>query len=249
MKLPNLSAKMIIALAAVAGLAAGAAAVYVTFGGSDNPLDGARTLADAQCAARNQTAASGGGHGATATDAAEPTVKTLMQLVAEAARGEVAGMLPPGRPQSVADLAFSTPDGKATTLGDFAGKVTLVNLWATWCAPCRAEMPALDTLQKDMGGGEFEVVAVNVEGGDDTKPKKFLADTGVANLALYRDETLAMFNEMKKRNLAFGLPATLLVDRDGCLLANMNGPAEWASPDARHLIGVALAGAPEPAAK
>jgi thiol-disulfide isomerase/thioredoxin len=247
MKLPKLSAKLIIALAAVAGVAAGAGAVYVTFGGSDKPEPDMRALADAQCLAKNQTAASsGGGHG-TATDAPEPKIVTLMSLVAEAARGEVAGMLPPGRPQSVADLGFRKPDGQPTTLGGFAGKVTLVNLWATWCAPCRAEMPALDALQADMGGADFEVVAVNVEGGDDTKPKKFLADTGVDNLALYRDETLGMFNEMKKRNLAFGLPVTLLVDRDGCLLAHMNGPAEWASTEAKRMIEVALAGLPAPA--
>ena len=246
MKLPKLSAKMIIALAAVAGLAAGAGAVYVTFGGSDNPPPDARALADAQCAAGNQTASAAGGHGDTASDAAEPGVKTLMQLVAEAARGEVAGMLPPARPQSVADLSFNGPDGKPTTLGAFAGRIALVNLWATWCAPCRAEMPALDTLQEKMGGDQFEVVAVNVEGGDDTKPRKFLEETAVHNLALYRDETLGMFNELKRRNLAFGLPVTLLVDRDGCLLAHMNGPAEWASPDAFNMIEVALAGVPEP---
>lgn len=248
MKLPKLSAKLIVALAALAGVAAGAGAVYVTFGGSDNPGPDARQIADAQCLAKNQTAAATGGHGDTASDA-EPKPVTLMSLVAGAARGEVAGMLPPGRPQSVADLSFNGPDGHPTTLGAFAGRVALVNLWATWCAPCRAEMPALDTLQERMGGEEFEVVAVNVEGGDDTKPKKFLSDTGVDSLAYYRDNTLGFFNELKKRNLAFGLPVTLLVDRDGCLLAHMNGPAEWASPDAFNLIEVALAGVPEPAAE
>ncbi len=245
MKLPKLSAKMIVALAAVAGVAAGAAAVYVTFGGSDNPGPDARALADAQCVAKNQmAAASGGGH--TASDAPAPKPVTLMSLVAEAAHGEVAGMLPPGRPQSVADLGFKGADGQPLTLGDFAGKITLVNLWATWCAPCRAEMPALDALQRAKGGADFEVVAVNVEGGDDTKPKKFLGETGVADLGYYRDNTLGMFNEMKKRNLAFGLPVTLLVDREGCLLANMNGPAEWASPDAFRMIDVAIAGLPAP---
>ncbi|MBX3531193.1 MAG: TlpA family protein disulfide reductase [Rhizobiaceae bacterium] len=250
MKLPKLSAKMVIALAAVLGLAAGAGAVYVTFGGSDNPepQPDPRAIADAQCAAKNQMASAsggGGGHG-TASDAPEPKPVTLMSLVAEAAKGEVAGMLPPGRPQSVADLAFDGPDGKPTSLDAFTGRIALVNLWATWCAPCRAEMPALDALQKEMGGVDFEVVAVNVEGGDDVKPKKFLEDTKVHNLGFYRDDTLGMFNEMKKRNLAFGLPVTMLVDRDGCLLAHMNGPAEWASADAKHMIEVALAGLPAP---
>jgi len=102
-------------------------------------------------------------------------------------------------------------------------------------------MPALDTLQKEMGSDEFEVVAVNVDTGDDTKPKKFLAETGVTNLGYYRENTLSLFNELKKRGLALGLPVTLLVDRDGCLIANMNGPAEWASEDARALVRAAIA--------
>src|SRR5690606_6119752 len=112
MKLPKLSAKLIIAIAGVAGILAGGAAVYVTFGGSDNPEPDLRAIADAQCMAKNQMAASGGGgHGETASDAPAPKPVTLMSLVAGAARGEVAGMLPPGRPQSVADLAFNGPDG------------------------------------------------------------------------------------------------------------------------------------------
>ena len=248
MKLPKLSAKMIVALAAVAGVVAGGAAVYVTYGGSDNPTpENTASIADAACVAKNQTAAaSGGGHG-TASDAPAPKPRTLMGVVNEAAKGEVAAMLPPAAPQSVADLSFKDPSGKPTDIGAFAGKVLLVNLWATWCAPCRAEMPALDALQKDMGGDGFEVVAVNVENGDDTKPKKFLADTGVHNLALYRDDTLGMFNEMKKRSLAVGRPVTMLVDSEGCVLAHMNGPAEWASADARHLIEVAMAGLTAPA--
>ncbi len=248
MKLPRLSAKLIVALAAVAGIAAGGVAVYVTYGGSDNPTpETTASIADAACLAKTQTAsASGGGEHGSATDAPAPKPRTLMTLVSEAAKGEVAGMLPPARPQSVAGLAFKDASGKPTEIGAFAGKVLLVNLWATWCAPCRAEMPALDALQKDKGGADFEVVAVNVENGDDAKPRKFLADTGVHNLALYRDDTLGMFNEMKKRSLAFGLPVTMLVDRDGCLLAHMNGPAEWASADAKHLVEVALAGLTAP---
>jgi hypothetical protein len=97
-------------------------------------------------------------------------------------------------------------------------------------------MPALDALQKEMGSETFEVVAVNVDTGDDTKPKKFLDETGVASLGYYRDNTLGLFNDLKKRALALGLPVTLLIDGDGCLLAHMNGPAEWHSEDARRLI-------------
>jgi hypothetical protein len=87
-----------------------------------------------------------------------------------------------------------------------------------------------------MGGEAFEVMAINVDTGDDTKPKKFLAEAGIEALGYYRDSTLDLFNELKRRGLALGLPVTLLVDGDGCLLAHMNGPADWASPDAKRLI-------------
>ena len=122
------------------------------------------------------------------------------------------------------------------------GRVKIVNFWASWCAPCRAEMPELDALQKEMGGDRFEVVAVNVDTGDDVKPKKFLEETGVKTLGFYRDNTLDLFNDLKKRGLALGLPVTLLIDGEGCLLAHMNGPAAWASEDAKALIKAATAG-------
>ena len=215
-------------LAAVAGLATGAVAVYVSGVPSGNiPAEEPSGLARpagaeadiAQCAQKTERA----------------------NAVAAAAKGEVAAMLAANPPQSLASLSLNDPSGQKTTLGSMSGKVLLVNLWATWCAPCRAEMPALDTLQKEMGSDSFEVVAVNVDTGDDTKPKKFLAETGVTSLAYYRENTLSLFNELKKRGLALGLPVTLLVDRDGCLIANMNGPAEWASEDARALVRAAIA--------
>jgi len=101
-------------------------------------------------------------------------------------------------------------------------------------------MPALDALQKEKGGNAFEVVAVNVDAGDDTKPRKFLKDTGVATLGYYRDSTMALFNDLKTRGLALGLPVTMLVDGEGCLIAHMNGPAEWSGPDANRLVEAAL---------
>ena len=134
--------------------------------------------------------------------------------------------MPADPPQSLQSLAFNGPDGKPMTLADRAGKTLLVNLWATWCAPCRAEMPALDALQQAKGGADFEVVAINVDTGDDAKPKKFLADTGVKTLAYYRDASMGAFNMLKERALALGLPVTLLVDPQGCLVAAMNGPGE-----------------------
>jgi thiol-disulfide isomerase/thioredoxin len=215
-------------LALVAGLAAGAVAVYVTGGPSGN-IPGAAPVAATPP------------QGAEADIAACAAKTERANALAASAKGEVAAMLPANPPQSLASLELNDPTGQKTTLGAMSGKVLLVNLWATWCAPCRAEMPALDALQKEMGGAAFEVVAVNVDTGDDVKPKKFLAETGIRNLAYYRENTLAFFNALKKRGLALGLPVTLLVDRDGCLLANMNGPAEWAGDDAGALVRAALA--------
>ena len=88
-------------------------------------------------------------------------------------------MLPAEPSRPLGDLVFDDPDGQPMQLADLSGKTLLVNLWATWCAPCRHEMPALDQLQREMGSDTFEVVAINVETGDDVKPKAFLDEIGV----------------------------------------------------------------------
>ncbi|TYR34962.1 TlpA family protein disulfide reductase [Mesorhizobium microcysteis] len=210
----------LIALAIVAGMTAGAIGVYVMGAPSGNNAQVAAAPDEnaAACAAKAE----------------------LAVTVGEAARGEVAAMMAASPPQSLTTLAFNAPDGAPMTVADLSGKTLLINLWATWCAPCRHEMPALNQLQKDMGSDAFEVVAVNVDTGGDEKPRAFLDETGVDALGYYRDSTLGLFNELKRRGLALGLPVTLLVDADGCLLANMNGPAEWASPDAKRLIEAAM---------
>ncbi|CCV05108.1 Thiol:disulfide interchange protein tlpA [Mesorhizobium metallidurans STM 2683] len=215
-------APRLILAALAAGVLAGAVAVYVSESGSGNN-------APAQVAA-----------GDGKDDVACAAKADRAKKVAAAATGQVAALLPADPPQSLKSLAFNGPDGKPMTLADHAGKTVLLNLWATWCAPCRAEMPALDALQKDEGSDAFQVVAVNVDAGDDAKPKKFLRDIGVETLGYYRDSTMALFNDLKTRGLALGLPVTLLVDGEGCLIAHMNGPAEWSSPDAKRLIETAL---------
>ncbi|RWO40022.1 MAG: TlpA family protein disulfide reductase [Mesorhizobium sp.] len=215
-------APRLILAALVAGALAGAVAVYVSESRSGNNAPAQAAVGDSRddvtCAAKSDRA----------------------KKVAASATGEVAALLPADPPQSLKSLAFNGPDGKPMTLADHAGKTVLLNLWATWCAPCRAEMPALDALQKEKGTDSFEVVAVNVDAGDDVKPKKFLSDTGVATLGYYRDSTMALFNDLKKRGLALGLPVTMLIDGEGCLIAHMNGPAEWSGPDARRLVETAL---------
>ncbi|MGX9118820.1 thiol:disulfide interchange protein TlpA [Mesorhizobium sp. BHbsci] len=215
-------APRLILAALVAGVLAGAVAVYVSESGSGNnapaPVAVGDSTDDVACAAKADRA----------------------KTVAAAATGQVAALLPADPPQSLKGLAFNDPGGKPMTLADHAGKTLLLNLWATWCAPCRAEMPALDALQKEMGSDAFEVVAVNVDVGDDAKPKKFLEETGVKALGYYRDSTMALFNDLKTRGLALGLPVTMLIDGEGCLIAHMNGPAEWSGPDAKRLVVTAL---------
>ncbi|CAH2400411.1 thiol:disulfide interchange protein TlpA [Mesorhizobium escarrei] len=215
-------APRLILAALVAGVLAGAVAVYVSESGSGNNAPTQVAVGDSQddvaCAAKADRA----------------------KTVAAAATGQVAALLPADPPQSLKGLAFNDPNGEPMALADHAGKTVLLNLWATWCAPCRAEMPALDALQKEMGSDAFEVVAVNVDAGNDAKPKKFLEETGVKSLGYYRDSTMALFNDLKTRGLALGLPVTMLVDAEGCLIAHMNGPAEWSSPDAKRLVETAL---------
>lgn len=162
--------------------------------------------------------------------------KTLQPL----ARGEVAALSPAKSPIRVADLGFQDADGKARTLGDFSGKTILLNLWATWCVPCKKEMPALDELQKKLGGADFEVVAVNIDTRDPQKPKTWLKDTGISSLAYFADPTARIFQDLKERGRAFGMPTTLLIDRNGCEVATLAGPAEWASGDAITFIEKAL---------
>jgi thiol-disulfide isomerase/thioredoxin len=211
----------LITLAAVLGAVVGGIAVYVK-GGADGNNAGATSAvaqaADAQCAAKAAKA----------------------EKVGAAAVGGVAAMLAADPPRSMSSLTFDGPDGKKLTLADFEGKTLVFNLWATWCAPCRAEMPSLDALEAKKGGEDFQVVAVNVDTGDKAKPEKFLDETGVTHLKLYREPSLDLFNEMKKEGLALGLPVTLLIDDEGCVLTHMNGPAEWAGDDAARLIEAAM---------
>jgi thiol-disulfide isomerase/thioredoxin len=152
----------------------------------------------------------------------------------------VAALNPAKSPIRVADLTFQDGAGKERKLGDWANKTVLLNLWATWCVPCKKEMPALDELQKKLGGADFEVVAVNIDTRDPQKPKTWLKDTGISSLAFYADPTARIFQDLKEKGRAFGMPTTLLIDKNGCEVATLAGPAEWASGDAIKFIEKAL---------
>ena len=156
------------------------------------------------------------------------------------ARGEVAAVNVAKSPLKVPNLAFQDAAGKPLTLGRWRGRTVLLNLWATWCVPCRKEMPALDALEQRLGGPGFEVVAVNIDTRDADKPKAWLSEVGVQKLAYFADPTARAFQDLKAIGRAFGMPTTLLIDPQGCEIATIAGPAEWASEDAIKLIKAAL---------
>ena len=159
-----------------------------------------------------------------------------------AATGQMAAFTIAQEPRSVTDLAFDGPDGTKVRLADWAGRTVLLNLWATWCAPCRAEMPALDALQREegqTGADGFEVVPVSLDMGSDERPRGFYEEVGLKDLRFFHDGSLDTLNRLKGMGLAFGLPATLLIDAKGCVLGALNGPAAWESEDARALVAVA----------
>ena len=164
----------------------------------------------------------------------------LAKKLAPLAHGEVAAVNVASKPLKLPDLSFQDASGKPMTLAAWRGRTVLLNLWATWCVPCRKEMPTLDALQAKLGGPGFEVVAVNIDTRDPEKPKTFLKDIGVSRLAYYTDATARSFQDLKEVGRAFGMPTTLLIDPHGCELGTIAGPAEWASDDAIKLIQTAL---------
>ena len=168
-----------------------------------------------------------------------PAVEMARKL-APFARGEVAGVNVAKRPLKLPALVFQDAAGKPLTLESWRGRTVLLNLWATWCVPCRKEMPALDALQQRLGGPGFEVVAVNIDTRDPDKPKAWLKEVGITKLAYYADPAAKTFQDLKAIGRAFGMPTTLLIDPNGCEIGTIAGPAEWASDDAIKLIQAAL---------
>ncbi len=173
-------------------------------------------------------------------DAACRPALELARKITPFARGEMAAVNVAKSPLKVPDLTFQDAAGNSRTLEHWRGRIVLLNLWATWCVPCRKEMPALDALEQRLGGPGFEVVAVNIDTRDGDKPKAWLKDVGVQKLAYYSDPTARTFQDLKAIGRAFGMPTTLLVDGQGCEIAAIAGPAEWASEDAIKLIKAAL---------
>jgi thiol-disulfide isomerase/thioredoxin len=141
------------------------------------------------------------------------------------------------RPKPVPELRFNDAQGREHTLTDFRGKVVLLNIWATWCEPCREEMPALDRLQAKLGGERFQVLALSVDQDGPAVARKFYAETGIKALPLYIDPTAKAAFTVD----AAGLPASLLIDRQGREIGRHLGAVKWDEPEVVERLRRAIA--------
>ncbi|HLW93611.1 MAG TPA: TlpA disulfide reductase family protein [Roseiarcus sp.] len=182
------------------------------------------------------------GKGAPGKDeaAACPKAKATAERLAPLAHGALAALAVDRAPALAVDISFNAPDGKKLSLADFRGRNILLNLWATWCVPCRSEMPALDKLEAKFGGPDFEVVAVNIDTNRLDRPKAFLTETGVKNLSFYADPSADAFESLRVAGKALGLPTSLFIDKDGCEIGVMAGPAAWDSGEAEGAVAALL---------
>lgn len=194
-------------------LAAGAAfaAVYVMVGGPDN---------ERAAGARNEPPTAAGKPGASGSKRNPLSTGTMTTFVFK------------NTPAELPDVRFLNAKGEEVSLADWRGKTVLLNLWATWCAPCREEMPALDRLQEELGSDKFQVVALAVDKSGLEGAGKFLKDNGIDDLALYVDPTARAGTKIK----VIGMPTTILIDAQGREIGRLVGPAEWDSPEAKRLI-------------
>ena len=182
-----------------------------------------------------------------AGDAGNGSCKAARQTAARMAplaRGEVAAVEIRKDPRPAPELAVSGPDGQPTTLAalqgsTLKGKALLVNLWATWCAPCLKEMPALDALQKALGGPDFAVVAINIDTRNLDKPKAWLAENRITALPFQGDPQAATGQALRAAHKVEGMPVSIIVDREGCELGIIQGPADWASAESKALMAAA----------
>jgi thiol-disulfide isomerase/thioredoxin len=191
---------------ALSAAALGFAAVYVTRGGRDNE------------------------NGASA-------VQVPAKVAGAAGTGsELVAFVRKNPPAELANVSFEDETGVKKSLSDFQGKAVLLNLWATWCLPCRHEMPSLDRLQKEMGSDQFQVVVLSLDRAGRDAARKFFDEIKVENLTLYIDPTMKAGNGLR----AVGMPTTILIGKNGKELGRLPGPAEWDSAAAKALIAEAI---------
>lgn len=172
-----------------------------------------------------------------------PVQEQAAAAIDAAAVGELAALNGTGEGRGYSSLAFRDAAGTPMTIADFEGRALLVNFWASWCVPCREEMPALDALAAKYNSDKFMVLPINLDIGESGlgKAEAFLQDNAFTHLPLYADNTFAAFERLKTEAVAVGLPATLVLDEQGCELGVLQGPAEWNTPDGEAVIEALLA--------
>jgi thiol-disulfide isomerase/thioredoxin len=131
------------------------------------------------------------------------------------------------QPQALDRVTFDNGAGETLALADFRGQIVVLNLWATWCPPCRKEMPTLDALQQRLGGDDFQVIALSVDQGGAEAVRDFYDQIGIEHLPLYVDSSMRAMSRLAVR----GLPTTLVLDAQGRELARLVGETDWAAPE------------------
>ncbi len=157
--------------------------------------------------------------------------------LSELREGDMRKLVIHSEPAAVSDKAFTTPEGTAHSLAEWQGKVVLVNFWATWCAPCRKEMPSLDALNAEFGGETFAVVPIATGRNAVPAVRKFFEDTEIETLPILLDPKQALSRDMA----VLGLPISVILDADGREIARLRGDADWHSDSARAIISALLA--------
>lgn len=136
-------------------------------------------------------------------------------------------------PKPLPAIRFESETGETLTLADFRGKTVLLNIWATWCVPCREEMPTLDALQAELGGADFQVVPLSIDRAGPDVVREFFTEIGIRHLGLYIDASMQASFDLA----AVGLPTTLLIDNEGRELGRLVGPTEWDTPEMIAFLG------------
>ncbi len=153
--------------------------------------------------------------------------------IKDARTGDMTKLVVHDAPKSRVEDAFADIDGKKMTLSDFGGKVIVLNFWATWCPPCRAEMPSIDRLSADMAGQDVTVLALSTDRGSIARVRSFFKDVGIKNLPVIQDKR----SRVARSSAVIGLPVTLILDREGREIARLQGEAEWDSDAVKTILG------------
>ncbi|HYN00205.1 MAG TPA: TlpA disulfide reductase family protein [Aestuariivirgaceae bacterium] len=203
-------------LGAIAGIIACVAAIYIVSGPNSNPPTGVRAVPQAQTP--------------------ELSGRAINKITRDMATGALSAFVVKPERRPMPELVFFDGAGGRRSLSEWRGRVVLLNLWASWCAPCREEMPSFAALQRRFGSKDFEVVAISVDRGGAKVAQQFLDETQSRLLRLYIDPSAKSIETIT----ALGLPATVLIDREGKEVGRLLGPADWTSPEAYRLINVAI---------